>query len=481
MTINKFFPVIISLLLLMLSGCKQQAIKSDEPSATDSLAWTQLQQQTLVNLQEKNYGDASEHIKQMIAISGDDMARWEYIRMALVTMPKDLSMPLIEQALDLPRVKKQPTQLYGFSRVLTQFKNHDAALELINKAIKKDRNEGYVYWRARLFLLTEQEALAEKDYLWLIKQDSANVDYIGQYATLLSYLKRDSEAIALLSQVESEPSLLFRQIVLLLQQGDELQVEQKFEQLKKRLVNKTLSSSEYLQIGELAYWLEDYETSLSLLQKVNSGDELSEAKLLIGRVLMEQGDLDRAIIVFNQVQNGPEAQAIPAYQYEVELLRLQNRMDDALTVINRALSMFKKNPSLRYTRAMIYERLDNISELEKDLLGLIEENPENADALNALGYTWADRDIKIDQAYDYIMRAYAIRPDDKAILDSVGWVYYKKGDLDQAEKFLKLAIKDNPQDEESFEHLIEVLEAQGKTSEVENLRTKMKTVFTDSE
>ncbi len=465
------------MLMLMLMGCEKQSTKTQEQVESASLAWTSLQQKILFNLQEKNYGVAGNQIKQMMDLAGSDNERWEYIRMALVTMPKDLAMPLIDQALGLKSVRKDAAQLYGFSRVLTQFKNQKRALQLINQAVKKDKKDDFVYWRARLYLLAEQEDLAEKDYIWLINQDNDNVDYIGQYATLLSHLDRDDDAISLLAKHQTEPTLLFRLIVLLLQSEQNEAVDEKFNQLKMLIAGKSLTTEEYLQFGELAYWLEDYATSLELLQKVNSGDELSEAKLLIGRVLMEQGDTDRAIIVFNQVQNGPEAQAIPAYQFEVELLRQQGQYEEALAVVNRALSMFGLDAGLLYTRAMIYERVDNIPELEKDLLSLIEENPENADALNALGYTWADRDMNLDRAYDLIMRAYAIRPNDKAVLDSVGWIYYKKGDLAQAEKYLRLAIKNNQRDIESYQHLMTVLKAMGKTDEIEDLESQINNLF----
>jgi len=461
-------------------GCEKQSIKTTEQVEKDALAWTQSQQSTLYTLQQKNYGDATQQITEMMAMAGEDNERWEYIRMALVSMPADIALPLVDRALTHQFVQKEADQLYGFSRVMTQFKESDGALELINKAIKKHKKESYVYWRARLYLLEQNEQLAESDYIWLIKKNKTNSDYLDQYATLLSFLDRDDEAIELLSNNQSEPKLLFRQIILLFQQGQDDAVYEKYQLLKALVADKQLDSGEYLQIGELAYWLEDYETSLSLLQKVNSGDDLSEAKLLIGRVLMEQGDSDRSIIVFKQVQNGPEEEAIPAYQFEIEILRKQGKFDDALVVVNRALSMFNNNSELIYTRAMLYERLDNIAELEKDLLGLIEQNPENADALNALGYTWADRGMNLEQAYEYIMRAYSIKPDDKAVLDSVGWIYYKKGNLSKAEKYLRMAIENNTRDVESYEHLLTVLQDQGKQKEVDMLQALMVDLFSDS-
>ena len=238
-----------------------------------------------------------------------------------------------------------------------------------------------------------------------------------------------------------------------------------------------LEASQYLDIAELAYWLEDYDTSMEILQKVKSGDELSQAKLMMGRVLMKQGDDDRATVLFRQVQNGPEEQAIPAYLHEIELLREKQAIEDAINVASQALMMFKTNADLLYSRAMLYEQIDKIDALEKDLYQIINKDPQNADALNALGYTWADRNIKLDQAYEYIMKAYALKPENKAILDSVGWIYFRKGDFEQAEKYLRLAIEDNQQDRESYDHLVEVLNSMGKMQQANQIKEQIKEIF----
>lgn len=467
--------IIFILLTTVLFGCKQQTVKQE--IGNDTIAWAQLQQQTLLNLQEKNYGDASAKIIDMMASAGEDSTRWEYIRMALATMPADLSLPLVDKAVESKFVKNKPNELYGFSRVLTQFQKNEQAIKLINKAIVQDKKEAYVYWRARLYLMVDNTELAEQDYKWLIKQDSGNVEYLGQYATLLSYSKRDEEALELLSKHETDAKLLFQQIVLLFQQGNDDEVAKKFEQLKQIIANQELESSQYLDIGELAYWLEDYDTSLSVLEKVKNSDDLSEAKLMMGRALMEKGNFDRATVLFKQVQNGPVEQAIPAYLHEIELLRQQQHFDEAITVASQALMMFSNDADLLYARAMLYEQVDDIVALEKDLRAIIDDNPKNADALNALGYTWADRDMNLGEAYEYIMQAYELKPENKAILDSVGWIYYKKGNLQLAEKYLRMAIQDNVQDRESYDHLLVVLDAQGKVKEAKVIKEQIKKTF----
>lgn len=466
----------LALMLIFLTACQKPQTTQSNVSAS-TYDWTVLQQRTLELLQEQQYGTAAGLVEQMMSLAGSEHDRWEYIRMALVSMPDDIALPLIDQALEDRFVSHQAAQLFGFSRVYTQLKVHEPALELINKAIKIEKNEAHVYWRARLLLLLEEESAAAEDYRWLLNKDSDNEAYIGQYATLLNYMNKAEQAIELLESNESSPGLLYRQIVLLLQNGDTKTADQKFPRLAELTKTTTLTESQLLEMGELAMWMEAYDDSIRLLSQVNTGEQLDEARLLLGRVYMQQNDYDRAAVVFRQVQNGPEKHAIPAYQFEIELNRREDRYDDALFLADRALRIFPKHADLLYSRAMLYEQLDQLADVERDLRTIIANNPDHADALNALGYTWAERGINLDEAYVYIMQAHELEPENKAILDSVGWIYYQKGDLEQAEKYLRLAIRDNLSDLETYQHLITVLNEQGKSVEAAEWQERKEQLF----
>ena len=446
---------------------------------TMAMGWMQLQQSTLSHLREQNFVEAEINIKQMMAFAGEDHEKWEYIRMAIISVPEDMALPLVDQALDKPFVKKSNQQIFAFARVLTQIKQEPKALALINKLIKKDKTAEYVYWRARLFLLMEEENQAEEDYVWLLKNDSKNSSYISQYATLLNYMNRYDEALSLLQDNELNADLLFRQVILLLQKGNESEAGAKFAQLKEQLDVTALTAQQKLEIGELAFWMKDHELSLELLQSVKTGDQVNEAKLLIANVLVDQEDYERAAVMYHQVQNGPEEHAIPAYQLEIELFRKLGNLPQAMTVADLGLRMFSDDIDLLYSRAMLHGEMDDIVALERDLNKILQQQPNNPDALNALGYTWADNDINLDLAYEYIMQANALKPNDQAILDSVGWVYYKKGNLDKAEQYLRMAIENNSRDTESYQHLIIVLEALGNEAAADEVRKQAQDLFPD--
>ncbi len=131
-----------------------------------------------------------------------------------------------------------------------------------------------------------------------------------------------------------------------------------------------------------------------------------------------------------------------------------------MTVYDAALGEYPQNSDLLYARAMLAEKLDMLDVLEQDLREILSKEPNNADALNALGYTLADRTDRHEEALELIKRAYELRPNDHYVVDSMGWVMYRLGRYDEALKFLRraLELKNDP---EVAAHLGEVLWVMG--------------------
>lgn len=118
------------------------------------------------------------------------------------------------------------------------------------------------------------------------------------------------------------------------------------------------------------------------------------------------------------------------------------------------------NSDLLYSRAMLAEKMGRLDLLERDLKQILEREPDNSQALNALGYSLADRTTRYPEAYALIKRAYALSPNDYYVLDSLGWVLYRMGRLDEAEGYLRRALKLR-NDPEVAAHLGEVLWLRG--------------------
>jgi Flp pilus assembly protein TadD len=130
-------------------------------------------------------------------------------------------------------------------------------------------------------------------------------------------------------------------------------------------------------------------------------------------------------------------------------------------VLSSALAGEPNSAELIYDVAMVAEKLDRLDEVESRLTRLIELRPDNAQALNALGYTLVDRTPRTAEGLKLIEKALTLAPEDPSILDSMGWAHFRMGNLGDSEKFLRRALADRP-DPEIAAHLGEVLWAKGE-------------------
>ncbi len=466
--------------ILLLTACQKPDIQKPEP-AEPSQAWVDAQYTVVEQLKEKSFGEAETTLQNMMTLADEDLSRWEYIRMGLVSMPPDLALPMVETALRLPFIKKSGPQLFGFSKVFTQFKNLEDALTTINQAIDIKKEEDYVFWRARLHLMLKKHQLAEKDYLWLLKKDDSKEAYVSQYASLLNHLDRADEAKALLEAHANNPDLLYKSIILAIRQGQDEDAQNQFVHLKSILSKTEMDDQKRLEIGELSYWLNDTDYSMDLLSAVKSGDKISQAKLIMGNVQRSLENHDRAITLYRQAQNGTQEQAALAYLFEAQSHRELGEIRSAIRTLDQAVQLFPSDSDLRYSRAMMYEANTQVNKMETDLLYIINNDPEHYDALNALGYSWADRNIKLDEALEYIEKAHDMRPDSVPILDSMAWVHYRLGNLDMARSYMEQATKEPQQDQLLYDHLLEILSAIGDEQAAKTVKTYIQKHFKQKE
>ena len=212
----------------------------------------------------------------------------------------------------------------------------------------------------------------------------------------------------------------------------------------------------YLYLAQIAEDDKQFPAALEWLRKIDGGEDFLTARVREAFVLSKMQRLDEARKLLRTVSVQTADEKTQLVLAEAQLLRDAKRYDESYRLLVQALAAAPDSVPLLYDTAMAAERVNQIAVMEKHLRKIIELKPDYAHAYNALGYSLADRNLRLQEALQLIEKARQLAPDDAFILDSLGWVYYRLGDLKQARESLQAAYTARP-DAEVAVHLAEVL------------------------
>lgn len=221
-------------------------------------------------------------------------------------------------------------------------------------------------------------------------------------------------------------------------------------------------------LGRIAEDAGELDEAVSHYEQVESGGDFFSANSRIGNIMINGDEPGQMRDYFAQLRRDNKEFASQLYSLEVDLLAKADETDAALALVNRSLLEFPDSTALLYTRSMLAEKQDNLALMESDLRSVIALEPNNATALNALGYSLANRTQRFEEAHSLISKALELQPQEPAILDSMGWVLYRQGNYEEAIDFLTKAYIGYP-DPEVAAHLGEVLWVTGRTSQAKDV------------
>ncbi len=283
-----------------------------------------------------------------------------------------------------------------------------------------------------------------------------------QYARLLTSTDMEAakEQFEILSgQSPRDGDLLLSLALINRETGHNLEAKAYLHQL---LALEQYVDVAHYQLGRIAEDEGDPQGAVYEYKQVEDGREFFIATNRVGAILLDAGQAGQSSAWFDEQRQRYPDRREQLFGLEAELLAETGRPEAAMEGLNRALDQMPESATLRYARSMLAEQQGDLALMEADLRVILASEPDNATALNALGYTLANRTDRHAEAYDLISRALALQPNEPAILDSMGWVLYRMNRNEEALQYLTRAYAAFP-DPEVAAHLGEVLWASGNS------------------
>lgn len=370
--------------------------------------------------------------------------------------------------------KNDPVARFAYARMAFFYKHYDEALNELAPLLDEDpENEEYLVLKADTLQRLGRTEEALKLIAKAAKQDNASQELRFTYGKLLGEHGEIEKARgifeAILAEEPDNRDSLFALGLLALEEKDGKLAKSYFSEVLK-LGDPTYQVAYFIGLAEEMNG--NIDSALVWFASVpvqSSRFDIAQSNYI--NLLIERGDFAKARVHLAQLRKELPQQAVQYFLFEAGLLREQGQSQAAYDLLTEALEEHPESEELRYSRAMIAESLDKLDVLESDLRWILDRDPDNSQALNALGYTLTDRTDRHEEAFAMITRAVQLKPDDPFYLDSLGWVYYRLGDLEKAEKYLREAVEIQP-DVEFLAHLGEVLWELGKKQEARQVWQK---------
>ncbi|MCB1759645.1 MAG: tetratricopeptide repeat protein [Gammaproteobacteria bacterium] len=334
-------------------------------------------------------------------------------------------------------------------------------------------NANWPDWSKGLVLLSRLRKLQgdEEGAVRVLQQGLSDspesVELNTALARLLVELNRYQEAVTVFKKVNRlEPEngdALYSLGVLSLQLEQRGEAKAYFSKLWEKGSHR---SDVAYYLGRIAEQDGEGESAIDWFRRVERGDYQFQAKARVAQLLAESGRVAEARDWIQNMRIQMPAKAVQFYLLEARILADLAQHEEVFALYREALEGHPENDDLLYARGLYAAERGRLEMMERDLRSVIARNPKNADALNALGYTLADRSLRYQEASQLIARALELKPDSAAIIDSMGWLQFRMGNLQQAYEYLQRAFDLMP-DGEIAAHLGEVLWRMGKVEQAE--------------
>ena len=426
--------------------------------------------------------EARPHVERMLAAepgnAGHVFIFLHSLLMRVQDKPAALTW-LIDVARPYPKVAEAH---WAQSQIAAAANNKELALSEIHLAVqlRPDWDMAVVFEAQQL--LPNEPAKALELLRHYLDGHEANKDVRLFYARTLLEQKQYPESRAqfqrLLAVNQDNVELAFAVALLSLQMNELDRAEKELQETLTK--GKKDADTVHYYLAQLNEAKKDDAAALAQYRLVQSGEYVYASRLREAYLLNKAGKLDEARAVLKSAPATSNQQRVTLVLIEGQMLRDAKKYEASYQILAEALGKLPNHPQLLFEVAMAADKLGKSELFEQTLRKLLQVAPDHAQAYNALGYSFLERNVHVEEGMRLVEKAYQLTPDDAAITDSVGWGYYRMGKLDKSAEFLRRAFAANP-DPEIAMHLGEVLWVQGSKDEAKKIWQDTLKAHPDSE
>lgn len=420
-------------------------------------------------------------LEELLAANAE--VNFEFLLRGLQGADADRRAHVLNRLNDLLQRHPDNAQLWFTKGAIEQVdKRWESALNSFSKALEANpqyTNAILAKAKQLVSLGRDQEALqfaqqATRDYP---KNKRIGLTYARMLISAQQFIAAQGEFGRLAALYPNDPDLI---LSLALISWENKLTDNAKVQLNRLLSMRQRESEAHTYLGRIAASEKDFTAAIEHFAKVGRGPQYAQARIQLALLYGDMGEWVNAHNVLVIAREEMPDQSARFYLAESEILSRQGKTQEAVDLLSLALKEHPEDTGILYTRAMLLEQLDQYEQMESDLRKILSHEPNNTAALNALGYTFADRNERLEEAALLIEKAYELDPNDPAIIDSMGWIRYRLGDTESALSYLRKAYEAF-QDQEIAAHLGEVLWVIGREQEAAQVWTEALKDNPDSE
>lgn len=391
-----------------------------------------------------------------------------------------------EKAINILQVQLAKNDSYPsritLARILKDNQQDQEAFEQYEKALQLNWSKEIAYELGFFYTEKKDFQAALRIYSKITETDPQDeTAALSRIQTLLSTEKYDQalESLESIRKSSNSPDRIdFIISKVLLQQKKIAEAKQ----LLLRLADNTDNTEVYYMLALLLYQEDNYQQSLSQIEKIPaSSDEFEDSVYLQTRIYSKLNATEKAISKLTGYINTEESRSPLFYAMLSSLYMEQNQDSAALEIMARGIRDYPENHQLCFEYGILLERYKLHDEALQMMEKVLSLQPDHPEALNFIGYTWADRNSNLDQALEYIQKALKQRPDNGFIVDSLGWVYFRLGQYELAATTLLHSLELEPDDPNIWDHLGDVYTALHLYRQAVEAYSKAADLFGDAE